>query len=77
MCRWLADDAPLVDLSTESDNRIPARRLIERTLSEILAHGNGADRQLKAFAADHDSVEVAAHIADQTNAGASPPARSA
>jgi carboxylate-amine ligase len=89
--KWLAAryglEAPLVDLSTESDVRIPARNLIERTLAEIaphardlgadreldgireiLAHGNGADRQLRAFAAHHDIVEVAAHIADQTTA---------
>jgi carboxylate-amine ligase len=88
--KWLAAryglDAPLIDLSTQSDVRIPARSMIERTLTQIaphardlgadrelegirdiLAHGNGADRQLSTFAAHHDIREVAAHIADQTN----------
>ena len=98
--KWLAAryglDAPLVDLASESDDRIPARSLIERTLAEIapharelgadrelegirdiLAYGNGADRQLQTFAADQDIVEVAALIADQTSAPAFPRARSA
>ena len=89
--KWLAAryglEAPLLDLSTESDDRIPAHSLIERTLAEItpharelgtdreldgirdiLAHGNSADRQLDAFAAHHDIVDVATHVADETNA---------
>jgi glutamate---cysteine ligase / carboxylate-amine ligase len=51
--KWLAAryglDAPLVDLSTESDERIPARKLIERTLAEITPHARelGADRELE------------------------------
>jgi glutamate---cysteine ligase / carboxylate-amine ligase len=96
--KWLAAryglDAPLLDLSTESDDRIPARRLIERTLTEIaphardlgadrelegireiLAHGNSADRQLRAFASRHNISDVAAHIADETNAIGSSRAR--
>ena len=87
--KWLAAryglDAPLVDLSTDNDARIPARRMIERTLAtiapqardlgadrelegirDILARGNSADRQLGAFVARHDIVDVAASIADET-----------
>jgi carboxylate-amine ligase len=51
--KWLAAryglDAPLVDLSTESDERLPARRLIERTLTAIAPHARelGADRELE------------------------------
>ncbi|HSC51905.1 MAG TPA: carboxylate-amine ligase [Gaiellaceae bacterium] len=98
--KWLAAryglDAPLVDLWTESDVRVPARTLIERTLAQIapharelgadrelegvrdiLAHGNGADRQLQAFAVNGEIVDVAALIAEQTTAAASPTARDA
>jgi carboxylate-amine ligase len=87
--KWLAAryglDAPLVDLSADSEQRIPARKLIERTLAkiapharelaadreldgirEILAHGNGADRQLHTYA-HHNIIDVTAHIADETN----------
>jgi carboxylate-amine ligase len=51
--KWLAAryglEAPLVDLSTESDERIPARTLIERTLEKIAPHAQdlGADRELE------------------------------
>jgi glutamate---cysteine ligase / carboxylate-amine ligase len=51
--KWLAAryglDAPLVDLSTESDARIPARSMIERTLAAIAPHARdlGADRELE------------------------------
>jgi glutamate---cysteine ligase / carboxylate-amine ligase len=88
--KWLAAryglEAPLLDLSSETTERVPARTLIERTLAriapharelgadreldgirDILAHGNGADRQLQAYTTHHNIVEVAAHIADQTN----------
>ena len=92
--KWLAAryglDAPLVDLSTESDDRVPARRLIERTLAqiapharelgadgelegirEILADGNGADRQLQTFAVHDDIADVVAQIAEETSAAES------
>ena len=93
---WLAAryglDAPLVDLSTDSYERIPARSLIERTLTKItpharelaaerelegiraiLADGNSADRQQRAFAVRHNILDVAAHIADQTSTGLASP----
>ena len=89
--KWLAAryglEAPLVDLPDDSDTRIPARRMIERTLvkiaphardlgaerelegiRDILARGNGADRQLHAFASHQDIFDVVAYIAEVTNA---------
>ena len=36
-------------------------------IRDILAHGNGADRQLQTFAVANSIVEVAAQIADQTD----------
>lgn len=88
--KWLAAryglDAPLIDLSTESDARLPARDIVERTLATIVPHardlgadrelegirgilarGNSADRQLRAFAQRHDIADVASHIADETS----------
>ncbi|MGE5274085.1 MAG: carboxylate-amine ligase [Verrucomicrobiota bacterium] len=43
-------------------------------IHEILAHGNGADRQLRVFDTNHDVLEVVAEIADATEitAGAYP-----
>ena len=35
-------------------------------VAEILAHGNGADRQLRVFNANRDIVEVVAEIANAT-----------
>ena len=90
--KWLAAryglDAPLIDLATDDDERMQARKLIERTLEqvapharelgsdreldgirEILAHGNGADRQLRTFAVNRDIFDVANHIADATGTG--------
>jgi carboxylate-amine ligase len=51
--KWLAAryglDAPLVDVSTESDTRIPARDVIERTLETIAPQARelGTDRELE------------------------------
>jgi carboxylate-amine ligase len=39
-------------------------------IREILAHGNGADRQLRVFNANRDIVEVVREIADATEAAA-------
>ena len=39
-------------------------------IEEILAHGNGADRQLRVFNANRDIVEVVSEIADATEVGA-------
>jgi glutamate---cysteine ligase / carboxylate-amine ligase len=41
-------------------------------IREILAHGNGADRQLRVFNANRDIVEVVREIADATEAAAVP-----
>ncbi len=39
-------------------------------ISEILANGNGAARQLRVFNANRDLIEVVRQIADRTEAGA-------
>jgi carboxylate-amine ligase len=39
-------------------------------IQEILARGNGADRQLRVFNANRDIVEVAREIADATEVAA-------
>ena len=39
-------------------------------IEEILANGNGADRQLRVFNANRDIVEVVAEIADATEVAA-------
>jgi gamma-glutamyl:cysteine ligase YbdK (ATP-grasp superfamily) len=41
-------------------------------IREILAHGNGADRQRRIFNANRDIVEVVREIADATEAAAVP-----
>jgi glutamate---cysteine ligase / carboxylate-amine ligase len=41
-------------------------------IEEILANGNGADRQLRVFNANHDIVEVVSEIADATEIAAEP-----
>jgi carboxylate-amine ligase len=41
-------------------------------IRQILAHGNGADRQLRVFNANRDIVEVVREIADATEAAAIP-----
>jgi carboxylate-amine ligase len=43
-------------------------------IQEILAHGSGADRQLRIFNANRDIVEVAQGIADATEVAAAVPA---
>ncbi len=43
-------------------------------IREILAAGNGADRQVRVFNANRDIVEVTREIADATEAGAAVPA---
>jgi carboxylate-amine ligase len=48
-----------------------AERELEGVL-DILARGNGADRQLRVFNANRDIVEVASEIADATEAAAVP-----
>jgi glutamate---cysteine ligase / carboxylate-amine ligase len=45
-----------------------------RGVAEILAHGNGADRQLRVFNANRDIVEVVAEIANATEVPAPAPA---
>jgi carboxylate-amine ligase len=44
-----------------------------RGVAEILAHGNGADRQLRVFNANRDIVEVVAEIANATEVPAPAP----
>jgi carboxylate-amine ligase len=39
-------------------------------IEDILAKGNGADRQLRVFNANHDIVEVVSEIADATEVAA-------
>jgi carboxylate-amine ligase len=41
-------------------------------IQDILTRGNGADRQLRVFNANHDLVEVVREIADATEAAAIP-----
>jgi carboxylate-amine ligase len=41
-------------------------------IEEILANGNGADRQLRVFNANHDIVEVVSEIANATEIAADP-----
>jgi carboxylate-amine ligase len=41
-------------------------------MEDILAHGNGADRQLRVFNANRDIVEVVSQIADATEVAAHP-----
>jgi carboxylate-amine ligase len=41
-------------------------------IQEILANGNGADRQLRVFNANHDIVEVVSEIADATEIAVMP-----
>jgi len=41
-------------------------------IDEILANGNGADRQLRVFNANRDIVEVVSEIADATEVAAEP-----
>ena len=41
-------------------------------VDEILARGNGADRQLRVFNANRDIVEVVSEIADATEVAALP-----
>jgi carboxylate-amine ligase len=41
-------------------------------IEDILAHGNGADRQLRVFNANRDIVEVVSQIADATEVAAHP-----
>ncbi|MGE5689634.1 MAG: carboxylate-amine ligase [Pseudomonadota bacterium] len=94
--KWLAAryglQASVMDLVTGRRDRVPIRRLIERTLRElepharelgserelegireILAHGNGADRQLRVFNANRDIAEVVADIASATEIAARAP----
>jgi hypothetical protein len=41
-------------------------------IEEIVANGNGADRQLRVFNANRDIVEVVSEIADATEIAAEP-----
>jgi hypothetical protein len=49
--------------STGDANKSPA---VGCGIGEILARGNGADRQLRVFNANRDIVEVVREIADAT-----------